>query len=279
MTGQELLGHGQQGAGGDLGPAVGPGPGVLLLDGLADRRDAAAEELLGHRELLGLEGGQGGVAVGGRGGQPAGLSRPPGLPCRRAGPGRSAGGGRRRSRRADSAAGFACRSSPTAVAVVPRGLAVAADRCDRARGRTGRRAPSRDRRVASSRRRLDLEARTTLTSGPRWGVPRTSILSPGGSRLALRGEQGGHRGAVQGGLDLGPEHRAHAGPLRDQRGVDRPTRLLGPGGTPRPGGVPGLAGEFDFDAMGHTGRQATAVTARPGKTVPDARSKKGLRTP
>ena len=45
--------------------------------------------------------------------------------------------------------------------------------------------------------------------------------------------------------------------------VDGAPGLLGPGGAPRPGGVPGLTGEFDFDAMGHTGRQATAV-ADPG---------------
>ena len=41
----------------------------------------------------------------------------------------------------------------------------------------------------------------------------------------------------------------------------------------------GLAGEFDFDAMGHTGRQATAVTARHAKQIPSGGAKKGLRTP
>ena len=81
------------------------------------------------------------------------------------------------------------------------------------------------------------------------------------------------------GLDLGPEHRADARTLRDQCPVDGPPWLLGSGGAPRPGGIPGLAGEFDFDAMGHTGRQATAVTARHAKKIASGVAKKGLRTP
>ena len=81
------------GPGGDLGPALGPGPPVLLLDGLTDGRDPAAEELLGHRELLGAERGQSGVAEGARRRQPARIVAsarlpPPGRPgpVARAGP-------------------------------------------------------------------------------------------------------------------------------------------------------------------------------------------------
>ena len=55
-----------------------------------------------------------------------------------------------------------------------------------------------------------------------------------------------------------------AGAVGDQGGVDGPPWLLGPGGAPGPRGVLRLAGEFDFDAMGHTGGQATAVGGRHG---------------
>ncbi len=49
----------------------------------------------------------------------------------------------------------------------------------------GRRAPLPGRSGRSSRRRLDFEVKTTLTSGPRWGVPRTSIVSTGRISFSL----------------------------------------------------------------------------------------------
>ena len=86
-AGQELLGHGEQGVGRHLGPSLGPGPCVLLLDGVAHGGDAPPQQLFGHGELLGAQLGQRGVAVGrhrsgGGGAARAGPAGPGGAPTR-----------------------------------------------------------------------------------------------------------------------------------------------------------------------------------------------------
>ena len=64
---QELVGHRQQGVGGGRGLAAGLGGGVLGVDGLAHGLQAAAQQLLGHGDLLGTQCRQHRVAVhGGR---------------------------------------------------------------------------------------------------------------------------------------------------------------------------------------------------------------------
>ena len=71
-TGEKPLGQGLQLGGVDLGAALGPGRGVLLLDGLADGRDATPQDLVGDGALVGLEGVEDGPAVVALGPQPLG---------------------------------------------------------------------------------------------------------------------------------------------------------------------------------------------------------------
>ena len=63
--GLQFFGHGEKRLGRHLGPALGTGPRVLLVDGLADGGDPAAQQLLGHGDLFRAQRRQGGVAVGG----------------------------------------------------------------------------------------------------------------------------------------------------------------------------------------------------------------------
>ncbi len=91
-AGQELLGHGEQRVGRDLGASLGPGPCVLLLDGVAHGGDPTAQQLLGYGELFGTQLGERSVAVGGHGLQTAGTLRALGPGRTRACPSRTRSG-------------------------------------------------------------------------------------------------------------------------------------------------------------------------------------------
>ena len=210
---EELLGHGQQRARGDLGSAVLAGPGVLLLDGLAHRRDSAPDELLGHRDLFRFEGGQGRVPVGGRRGQPAGIVPTAGLPP--TGPGR-----------AGPATGTTIGTGGAGLATVPPGTVAAspfvaivprpAVRSSRS-GPTGAVAGTVRSLVAAA---LGLGCQYHIdVRSPLWGPDDLDPLDGPGSGFALGSQQRGHRRPVQGGLDLG-------------RGAQSPPRSR-PGPTPR----------------------------------------------
>ncbi len=116
---------------------------------------------------------------------------------------------------------------------------------------------------------LGLGGQHDVDVGAPLGCP-DDLDAPGALAVALdlHRQERRHRGPVQRGLDLGSEYGAHGRALGHQRPVHGSPGLLGPGGAPRPGGVPGLTGEFDFDAMSHTGRQATAVADPEGTESP-----------
>ena len=269
-TGSSCSARASKRPGGDLGAAARPGPGC------------SAPRWRGGR----------------RGCRPSGAARPPGAAPAAAWPGRRCG------RCSTGSAGADCPDHPTPAPRAGPGRCACVRRTptarrtrrrprdrvslrgprspppslpsDRGRRSAGRRAPSRGPSPRSSRRRLDLGASTTLTSGPALGrAEDLDPVHPAAVALALGGQEGGDGGAVQRRLDLGPEHGAHPGPFGHEGGLDRSPGLLGPGGAPRPGGVPGLTGEFDFDAMGHTGRQATADDALVPHLVPDRPLRRG----
>ena len=270
-SGSSCSARASSGPRGDLGTVVGPGPCVLLLDGLADGGDPAFEELLGDRELLGLEGGQGGVAVGGGGGEPA--RRGPVHPTRgrRAGPGRSASGRRPRPAAPDRRRGPAERESLRGPRSPPspRGPAV---------GRPAGPVPRPVGPVVPPALGLGGQDHVDVRT-PLGGAEDLDALDGPGLALALGGQRA---------VTVVPSRVVSTSarstvpttdPCRDQRGVDRAPGLLGPGGAPRPRGVPGLTGEFDFDAMGHTGRQATAADTTIRHVGARPAAKKGVRTP
>jgi hypothetical protein len=244
---QELLCQRQQRTGGHLVTAFGLGPGVLLVDGLSDAGNTTANQLLGDRNLLGLEGGQGGIAIGGGGSRSlpvlasAGPGRavPPVTTRSGSGPGRAFGTGTA-TVVAFGASGSGCTvSGSPSVAASASTLAVGS--------------------VVPITAALGLAGQHHVDIGSRSGSADDidGLDLPG--RLALQGKERQYRRAVQGRLDLGPQHGALGGTVRDQGGVDGSPWLLGPGGAPGPRVLVCPAGEFDLDAMRHTGGHATAV--------------------
>ena len=250
----EFLGHGHQWRLGHLGATLGPGARVLLLDGLTHGRDPTAQELLGHRQLLGPELGQCGVAVDGRRRRTAVAALGP-LAAATTGPGRAGPPGATRGatgrRRTLPAASL---TTGGTVTVGPRASGTVAA-WTATRGPAGA-VPVVPVVVAAA---LALSGEDDVDVGALlWRTDDLDPVDGPGLGLALGCEECGHRGAIECGLDLRPQDGARGGAGGYEPGVHGAPWELGARGAPRPRGLVRLAGEFDFDSMAHTGGQATA---------------------
>ena len=108
-------------------------------------------------------------------------------------------------------------------------------------------------------------------------VRRQQLEHPGACRLLLRWHDGEHTDAVDALLRLHPQLVTDGGAARQDRAVEHPAWLAGPGGAPGPRAIGGRAGQLDLDADGHGRkpyrRRPGTVTSVPiyalGEQVPD----------
>ena len=236
---QELVRHGEQGLRGDWRLSGRLGRGVLRVDRLAHRLQAAAQQLLRHGDLLGAQRGEHGVAV--HGGRGCGRALAAGGPAvALAGPAATRPAWPAAAARAVAASrlvgpsrGSVARVAAVAVARPRRSSAVTSHRRRRRRGGA---CPNRE--PGSLKRRVH-------ASGCRGTSIRPSVFSGERSGLAAVRERTS--------MPSRPSRRRPAAPNRPSRPrargvVDGALGLPCARGAPGPGAVSRSAGQLDVDA-------------------------------
>lgn len=255
---EQFFGEGNERAGFDLGFGLGPQRGVLLVDGLAYRRNAPTQYVLRHRPVLGGQFGQDPLTVLATGAEPLGLRA-----WRRFRPG-SAGWAR-----CTCLASCIC---PIATGLTTRAIATLAS------GSSGTLATGTlaagtvtprpiaswtvtPRTVATSFTVTSTPAVVTraIASVPRRQLGRHGLERALGDELdpfgrltgALGCEDAEHRDPVEVEFCVGAQHDTDTDVGWKQRAVHDTFRLAGTGGAPGPGSVGLGTGEFDLDPARH----------------------------